>query len=427
MVIFPLLFKNSFIVKVEKLIEKFEGKQPEIVFAWKDDQTEAEGWVVINSLRNGAAGGGTRMRKGLNQREVESLAKTMEVKFTIAGPPIGGAKSGINFDPADPRKKDVLKRWYKAVRPMLKHYYGTGGDLNVDEIHEVIPMTAELGILHPQEGVVNGYHTAYTPEERLKAISRLQEGVLLPITDERLSPDVSKKLTIADMITGWGVAEAVRQYYEVFGGFTNNKLAIIQGWGNVAAAAAFYLTKYGIRIAGIIDRQGGIISEKGLGHDEIVELFLSRKGNELNSPDMLSFEEVNSRIWDIPCEVFIPGAASRLVTEDQVNRMIKSGIEVISCGANVPFADAEIFMGPIARLADANIAVIPDFIANCGMARVFGYLMSKEAELTDVAIFKDVSNIIGGALARVHQFNPKSTGIASKALEMSLTDLVKPH
>jgi len=427
MVIFPLLFKNSFIVKVEKLIEKFEGKQPEIVFTWKDDQTEAEGWVVINSLRNGAAGGGTRMRKGLNQREVESLAKTMEVKFTIAGPPIGGAKSGINFDPADPRKKDVLKRWYKAVRPMLKHYYGTGGDLNVDEIHEVIPMTAELGILHPQEGVVNGYHTAYTPEERLKAISRLQEGVLLPITDERLSPDVSKKLTIADMITGWGVAEAVRQYYEVFGGFTNNKLAIIQGWGNVAAAAAFYLTKYGIRIAGIIDRQGGIISEKGLGHDEIVELFLSRKGNELNAPNMLSFEEVNSRIWDIPCEVFIPGAASRLVTEDQVNRMIKSGIEVISCGANVPFADEEIFMGPIARLADANMAVIPDFIANCGMARVFGYLMSKEAELTDVAIFKDVSNIIGGALARVHQFNPKSTGIASKALEMSLTDLVKPH
>jgi glutamate dehydrogenase/leucine dehydrogenase len=425
--IFPHLFKNSFIVKVEKLIEKFEGKQPEIVFAWKDDQTEAEGWVVINSLRNGAAGGGTRMRKGLNQREVESLAKTMEVKFTIAGPPIGGAKSGINFDPADPRKKDVLKRWYKAVRPMLKHYYGTGGDLNVDEIHEVIPMTAELGILHPQEGVVNGYHTAYTPEERLKAISRLQEGVLLPITDERLSPDVSKKLTIADMITGWGVAEAVRQYYEVFGGFTNNKLAIIQGWGNVAAAAAFYLTKYGICIAGIIDRQGGIISEKGLGHDEIVELFLSRKGNELNAPNMLSFEEVNARIWDIPCEVFIPGAASRLVTEDQVNRMIKSGIEVISCGANVPFADAEIFMGPIARLADANMAVIPDFIANCGMARVFGYLMSKEAELTDVAIFKDVSNIIGGALARVHQFNPKSTGIASKALEMSLTDLVKPH
>jgi glutamate dehydrogenase/leucine dehydrogenase len=411
-------------LKLEKLIDKFENKQPEIVFAWKDSETEAEGWVVINSLRNGAAGGGTRMRKGLNQREVESLAKTMEVKFTVAGPPIGGAKSGINFDPADPRKKDVLKRWYKAVRPLLKNYYGTGGDLNVDEIHEVIPMTAELGILHPQEGVVNGHLTSYTPEERLKAISRLQEGVLLPITDERLTPDVAKKFTIADMITGWGVAEGVRHYYEVYGGFMNNKLAIIQGWGNVAAAAAFYLTKYGVRIGGIIDRNGGIISKQGLGYEEIVELFLTRDGNALNAPNMLSFDEVNAQIWDLPAEIFIPGAASRLVTEDQVNRMVKSGIEVISCGANVPFADAEIFMGPISTLADSQMAVIPDFIANCGMARVFGYLMKQDAELTDVAIFKDVSNIIRSAVMRVHQFNPKSTGISAKALEMSLTDLV---
>jgi glutamate dehydrogenase/leucine dehydrogenase len=411
-------------VKLEKLIDKFENKQPEIVFAWKDSETEAEGWVVINSLRNGAAGGGTRMRKGLNQREVESLAKTMEVKFTVAGPPIGGAKSGINFDPADPRKKDVLKRWYKAVRPLLKNYYGTGGDLNVDEIHEVIPMTAELGILHPQEGVVNGHLTSYTPEERLKAISRLQEGVLLPITDERLTPDVAKKFTIADMITGWGVAEGIRHYYEVYGGFMNNKLAIIQGWGNVAAAAAFYLTKYGVRIGGIIDRNGGIISKQGLGYEEVVELFLNRDGNALNAPNMLSFDEVNAQIWDLPAEIFIPGAASRLVTEDQVSRMAKAGIEVISCGANVPFADSEIFMGPISTLADSQMAVIPDFIANCGMARVFAYLMKQDAELTDVAIFKDVSNIIRSAVMRVHQFNPKSTGISAKALEMSLTDLV---
>ena len=411
-------------MKLDQLIQKFEGKQPEIVFAWKDAETEAEGWIVINSLRNGAAGGGTRMRKGLNQREVESLAKTMEVKFTVAGPPIGGAKSGINFDPADPRKKGVLERWYKAVRPLLKNYYGTGGDLNVDEIHEVIPMTAALGVLHPQEGVVSGHLTQYSPEDKLKAISRLQKGVLLPITDERLSPDVAKELTIADMITGWGVAEGVRHYYEVYGGFMNNKLAIIQGWGNVAAAAAFYLTKYGVRIGGIIDRNGGIINKNGLGHEEILELFLTRDGNSLNAPNMMTFEEVNAQIWDLPAEIFIPGAASRLVTEDQVNRMAKSGIEVVSCGANVPFADEEIFMGPISRLADSQFAVIPDFIANCGMARVFAYLMKQDAEVTDVAIFKDVSNIIRSSIMRVHQFNPKTTGLSAKALEMSLTDLV---
>lgn len=411
-------------MKLKKLIDKFEGKQPEIVFAWKDTETEAEAWVVINSLRGGAAGGGTRMRKGLDQREVESLAKTMEVKFTIAGPPIGGAKSGINFDPSDPRKKGVLERWYKAVRPLLKNYYGTGGDLNVDEIHEVIPITAALGVLHPQEGVVNGHLTSYSSEEKLKAISRLQMGVLLPISDSRLIPDLNKNYTIADMITGWGVAEAVRHYYDIYGGFMNNKLAIIQGWGNVSAAAAFYLTKYGIRIGGIIDREGGIIKPKGLGHDEIVELFNNRDGNTLVSKNLLRFDDVNAKIWDLPAEIFIPGAASRLLSEDHVLRMGKAGIEVVSCGANVPFADKEIFMGPISTLADQQFAVIPDFIANCGMARVFGYLMKKDAEVTDIAIFKDVSQIIRSSIMRLHQFNPKSTGLSAKALEMSLTDLV---
>ncbi|HRU49861.1 MAG TPA: Glu/Leu/Phe/Val dehydrogenase dimerization domain-containing protein, partial [Bacilli bacterium] len=137
-------------LRVKDLIRRFEEKRPEIVFEWKDAETEAEGWIVINSLRGGSAGGGTRMRKGLDKREVESLAKTMEIKFSVSGPPIGGAKSGINFDPSDPRKQGVLERWFKAVMPLLKTYYGTGGDLNVDEIHDVIPITEKFGLRHPQ-------------------------------------------------------------------------------------------------------------------------------------------------------------------------------------------------------------------------------------------------------------------------------------
>lgn len=408
---------------MRQLLEKFENKQPEIVFEWKDSETEAEGWIVINSLRGGAAGGGTRMRKGLDKREVESLAKTMEVKFSVCGPPIGGAKSGINFDPQDPRKEGVLKRWYKAVQPLLKNYYGTGGDLNVDEIHEVIPMTAANGLLHPQEGVVNG-HLNYNAEEKLKSISRLQQGVLLPITDERFTPSVDKKYTIADMVTGWGVAEAVRHYYNLWGGSMSGKFVIIQGWGNVAAAAAFYLAKHGALITGIIDRQGGLINEKGFTVEEITDLFINRKGNELNHPNLIPFEEINAKIWDMPMEIFIPGAASRLITQNQAERMIAAGVEVVSCGANVPFADKEIFMGPISEYMDNHTAVIPDFIANSGMARVFAYLMKQGSEVNDVLILKDVSNIIEQALMRVHQFNAKTVGLSAKGLELSLTDLV---
>ena len=214
---------------MRELLKRYENKKPEIVFHWQDQETEAEGWTVINSLRGGAAGGGTRMRKGLDMNEVLSLAKTMEVKFTVSGPAIGGAKSGINFDPNDPRKEEVLSRWYKAVTPLLKHYYGTGGDLNVDEIHDVIPMTEDCGVWHPQEGVFNG-HFKPTESEKINRIGQLRFGVVKVIVDKKYSPDLERKYTVADMLTGYGVAEAVKHYYTIYGGSIEGKRAIVQGF-----------------------------------------------------------------------------------------------------------------------------------------------------------------------------------------------------
>jgi glutamate dehydrogenase/leucine dehydrogenase len=409
---------------MKDLLEKFENKRPEIVFEWKDAETDAEGWVVINSLRGGAAGGGTRMRQGLDKREVESLAKTMEVKFTVAGPAIGGAKSGINFDPKDPRKEGVLRRWYAAVTPLLKHYYGTGGDLNVDEIHEVIPMTEDCGVWHPQEGVFNGH---FQPREaqKINRIGQLRNGVLKVIEDETYTPSIERKYVVADMITGYGVAESVKHFYDIYGGEVKGKRVIVQGWGNVGSAGAYYLAQQGAKIVGIIDRVGGLIKEEGFTFEEIKDLFLNKNGNELVANNLLSFEEVNAKIWDTKAEVFIPCAASRLITEDQLNRMIAAGVEVIAAGANVPFADPQIFFGPIAELADSKIAVIPDFISNCGMARVFAYLMSNDLKaLTDKGIFEDISLTIRTALANANKANNKKTDIAKTAFEIALNQLV---
>jgi glutamate dehydrogenase/leucine dehydrogenase len=409
---------------MKDLLDRFENKRPEIVFEWKDAETEAEGWVVINSLRGGAAGGGTRMRVGLDKREVESLAKTMEVKFTVAGPPIGGAKSGINFDPKDPRKEGVLKRWFTAVSPLLKHYYGTGGDLNVDEIHEVIPITEDCGVWHPQEGVFNGH---FQPREaqKINRIGQLRQGVLKVIEDGKYTPDINRKYVIADMITGYGVAESIKHYYSLWGGSVAGKKVIVQGWGNVGSAGAYYVAQQGAKVIGIIDRVGGLINENGFTFEEIRDLYLNKNGNELAHPNLISYEEMNARIWNLGADVFIPCAGSRMITEAQLDQMINGGMEVISSGANVPFADPQIFFGPIADKADNSISIIPDFISNCGMARVFAYLMSNDLkELTDLGIFEDTSNIIHDALKKTCDKNPSKTGIAKAAFEIALGQLV---
>ena len=405
------------------LLEKFENKKPEIVFEWNDPESEAQGWVVINSLRGGAAGGGTRMRKGLDQREVESLAKTMEVKFTVSGPPIGGAKSGINFDPADPRKAGVLHRWYAAVMPLLKYYYGTGGDLNVDEINEVIPFTEDVGIWHPQEGVFNG-HFKPTEPQKVNRIGQLRQGVLKVIENESFTPSFARKYSIADMCTGYGVAQSVKHFYDLWGGDIRGKRAVVQGWGNVGAAAGFYLAQLGVSIVGIMTHDGGVINQNGYSLQEVRKLVNDRKGNRMVSADMLPFDIANKKVWDLGFDIFIPAAASRLITREQVDRMISAGLEVISCGANVPFSDPEIFFGPTGLYADQKFSVIPDFVANCGMARVFAYFMESEVKMDDASIFNDISQTIRSALVKSHAINQKKTGIAQATFEIALKQLV---
>ena len=408
---------------MKDLLKLYEKKEPEIVFNWKDSETEAEGWTVINSLRGGAAGGGTRMRKGLDMNEVLSLAKTMEVKFTVSGPPIGGAKSGINFDPSDPRKKGVLERWYKAVSPLLKSYYGTGGDLNVDEINEVIPITEDCGVWHPQEGVFNG-HFKPSEADKINRIGQLRQGVIKVLENTDYSPDVRRKYTVADMITGYGVAEAVSHYYNIYGGNVEGKKAIVQGFGNVGSAAAYYLAQMGAKVVGIIDRAGGLIKEEGFSFEEIKDLFLNKSGNTLKADNLIPFEEINEKIWNLDAEIFAPCAASRLVTKEQISNLIDKKLEVISCGANVPFADKEIFFGPIMEYTDERVSLIPDFISNCGMARVFAYFMERRVQMTDESIFKDTSEIIENAIKNVYQINNNKTNLSKSAFEVALKQLV---
>ncbi len=295
----------------------------------------------------------------------------------------------------------------------------------MDEIHDVIPLTENSGVWHPQEGVFNG-HFKPTEAEKINRIGQLRHGVIKVIEDQHYSPDLSKKYTIADMLTGFGVAKAVKHYYDIYGGEIEGKRAIVQGFGNVGSAAAYYLTQLGARVVGIIDRVGGVINEEGYDMESIRTMFLNKRGNMLVTEDMMSFDEINEKIWSVPAEIFIPAAASRLVTKNQVEQMINVGLEVISPGANVPFADEEIFFGSIMEFTDQQVSLLPDFISNCGIARLFAYLMENKIDLpmSDHSIFEDTSNTIRLALEKTHRLHPYNTNICKTAFEIALQQLI---
>lgn len=73
---------------------------------------------------------------------------------------------------------------------------------------------------------------------------------------------------------------------------------------------------------------------------------------------------------------------------------------------------------------DHKVSLIPDFISNCGMARVFAYFMEKKVQMTDEAIFNDTSKIIKNAIEKTHALNSSKTNISATAFEIALKQLV---
>lgn len=401
------------------LVEQFSSRPPEIIFEWKDRETEAVGWLVINSLRGGAAGGGTRMRAGITKNEVITLAKTMEVKFTVCGPPIGGAKSGIAFHPNDPRKGEVLARWFKAVAPILRSYHGTSGDLNINEWQDIMPHLEKEGIMHPQAGIVRGHFgvNGFVEERKIKS---LQRGLKLPVLNKRYAPQGGASYNISRMVTGYGISEATRLFYEIWGGTLQGKRVIIQGWGNVGAGAGWYLSRLDANIVGITDMEGNVAKPDGFSKAEIDTFFVDKKTAFKDSRYRVDNEEV---VWAQEAEIFVPAAASHVVSSAQLSAMKERKLQLIVSGANAPFMEQSFLYGETTRHADNTFSILPDFIANCGMARCFAYLMGEEDACTTEQVFEDITNTMVRSLRAIHNKNKGFTGICSSAYDIALQKL----
>ncbi|PIZ95883.1 MAG: amino acid dehydrogenase [Candidatus Magasanikbacteria bacterium CG_4_10_14_0_2_um_filter_37_12] len=366
-------------------LEKFFKKKPKKIIHWKDSHSVAEGWLVINSLYNGAAGGGTRMSSSCNRAEVEQLAKTMEIKFTVSGPEIGGAKSGIRYDfKNEDEKRDVLSRWFAFIKKELSTCYGTGGDQNVDFKNDVSVLLSKIGINHPQEGIVNGLYTDLDDNQRLKIINNLKLGVLTPVTSNKFLQNLG--LVLSDVATGYGVASSLQAFYDLTDRQLIGQRVVLEGFGNVGSASAYFAKEKGAKIIGILDKDWYIFDDHGI---DINLLLQARNRGVLNVFSNLVTPYRDELKEILSADIFIPAATSHTVGTRHMQFIKSAGVSVIAPGANNPFFDGE-----IEKEADINFSVIPEFIVNCGMARCFNYLMKLGCLLSETAILDDIEKCI---------------------------------
>jgi len=347
-------------------------RDPLLQLTWTDPVTGRRGYLVIDSLVRGIASGGLRLREGCTLDEVRGLARGMTLKEALVYEPtdryvpLGGAKGGVDVNPHDPEAHAVLRRFFAAVLPVVREQWNTGEDfgLRQDVLDEI---AAELGVPSTIEAAFAKVDDEYAARKRLaEAFAVVVDGVPL-----------------ADLVGGYGVAEATLAVAERQGIEPKEATAVVQGFGSIGGAAARYLARAGVRVVGVADRDGLITNPDGL---DIAALLATRDGlGVVDRAALRPADRDGDRDgWlDVDADLLVPAAMSYVIGAGQADRV---RARVVVEGANLPtLPDAE------AALTARGVPVVPDFLANVMTNAWWWWVVFGDIEPTAEDSFRKIS------------------------------------
>jgi glutamate dehydrogenase (NAD(P)+) len=318
-------------------------REPLLQITWTDPVTGRRGYVVIDSLVRGVASGGLRLREGCTLDEVRGLARGMARKEALVyNPadryvPLGGAKGGVDVNPHDPQAHAILKRFLTAVLPVVRDQWNTGEDFGLRQ--EVVDaLVGELGLpttIEPAFAVVDDPDAARR---------RLADAFAVTVDG----------IPLADLVGGYGVAEAALAVAEREGIEAKGATAVVQGFGSIGGAAARYLDRAGVRVVAVADRDGLLTDPGGL---DVEALLAARDSLGVVDRTRVDAGRGDRDDWlDVEADLLVPAAMSYVISAADAER-IKARIVVE--GANMPaLPEAE------TTLTARGIPVVPDFLAN---------------------------------------------------------------
>jgi len=319
--------------------------RPVLRFTWSDPLSSATGYVVVDRLICGIATGGLRTRAGCTLAEVEDLAAEMSLKAALYGLPVGGAKGGLDYPSDAPDVDEVRERFLLAIRPMLDSMWATAGDLGTPQ--------ARLDTCFARAGLGGSSMRA--------ALLRSDAPEAHEARVARLFADVDDGLAMADLVGGYGVAEAVLEALGPIGLTAESSRAVVQGFGAMGGSTALYLHRAGVQVVAIADADGLVVNtERGLDVPALLATRAPGGGIDRSALRPDDSEQAAETWLDVDAEILVPAAVSYVVDETNCDRV---RARLLAEAANVPVtAAAE------ATLVQRGIVVIPDFVANAGAA-----------------------------------------------------------
>ncbi len=312
---------------------------------WRDTESDATGYVVIDQLVRGVSSGGLRMRAGCTLDEVRGLARGMTLKEGVHYEPgaryvpLGGAKGGIDFDPYSPEADGVLRRFLQATAPIIDTRWTMGEDFGVQQttIDRLLPEVGLRSSIQAAERVVDDPEAARA--RMATAFNSVVDGVSLD-----------------ELVGGYGVAKAALAAMARRDMAPADTTAVIQGFGSMGGATARYLAEVGVRVVGIVDVEGVVYNPAGLDVEELL-LTRSAKGNVDRTKLRDGDRCLDSSEWlSIETDVLVPAAISYCIND---GNQAQVSARLVVEAANMPVTpEAE------ALLSARGIEVSPDFVAN---------------------------------------------------------------
>ncbi|MGD1084410.1 MAG: Glu/Leu/Phe/Val dehydrogenase [Verrucomicrobiota bacterium] len=333
------------------------------------------GYRVQHHLTLGPTKGGLRYHPDVTLGEVAALAMWMSWKCALTGLPYGGAKGGIT---CDPRKLSMSE-----LERLTRRY-----------TQEMIPFIGEkVDVMAPDMGT-NEQTMAWMMDTYSVHAGRAVPGI---VTGKPVSIGGSLGRREA---TGRGVGYLINRALDTIGLAAGNCRAVVQGFGNVGSVAAFSMAKYGARVVGVSDADGGLFNAKGIDLWEL-EKHAARQRTVAGFPG--AEPVTNEELLTLPCEILVPAATERQITGANAGKIQCRVLAEAANGPTTPEADAILEQRP-------EIFVIPDILCNAGgvVVSYFEWVQDLQSFFwTETEVMDKLFRILEGAFVQALGFSRK--------------------
>lgn len=276
---------------------------------------------------------GTRIRPDLTLDEIKALGLFMTIKHCAADIPAGGAKGGVKADPAKLSKRDMEQ----LVRAFVRNLQPRGAWADV-----------------PGADIGTGEQAMAWMLDEFEQIT----GIHSPAAINDKPPILGGSLG-GEAATGRGVFLTLKAAAEDLGMDVAGSRVVVQGFGQVGSALAELLHQAGARIVAVSDVFGGIYAPDGIDIEKLkAQVARTAKVAEFPGSEAVS----NAEIFGLECDIIVPAAVQSVIHKGNAGA-VKAGLIVE--GANGPVTTEADHI-----LADKNVTVVPDVVANSGGATV---------------------------------------------------------